>query len=163
MPLITTSVPNLVQGVSQQPDNLRHPGQAESQTNALSSVVDGLTKRPNTDHVSTLSSGLDKNALVHVFDRDASNQHLFIFANAGSGDYVDVLAKKTDGTDVPVTISTDAQAYLNHHPAGAGAVLPEYHYSVLSVADYTFIANNQKPVEMDSPTSTALPLSLIHI
>ena len=39
---------------------------------------------------------------------------------------------------------------------GAGAVVPEYHYSVLSVADYTFIANNQKPVEMDSPTSSAL-------
>lgn len=156
MPLITTSVPNLVQGVSQQPDNLRHAGQAESQTNALSSVVDGLTKRPNTDHVSTLSSGLNKDALVHVFDRDSSNRHLFIFANAGSGDYVDVIAKKTDGTDIPVTISTNAQGYLNSHPVGAGAAFPKWHYSVLSVADYTFIANNQKTIAMDSATSTAL-------
>jgi len=157
MPLITTSVPNLVQGVSQQPDNLRHAGQAESQTNALSSVVDGLTKRPNTDHVSTLSSGLNKDANVHVFDRDSSNRHLFIFANSGSGpDYVDVIAKTTSGTDVPVTISADAQDYLDYH-AYTGQVAPKWHYSVLSVADYTFIANNQKPIAMDSPTSTALP------
>lgn len=157
MPLITTSVPNLVQGVSQQPDNLRHAGQAENQVNALSSVVDGLTKRPNTDFVSTLSSGLNKDAKVHVFNRDSSNQHLFIFANSGSGpNYVDILAKKLDGTDVPVTISAKAQTYLDYHSV-TGGIVPEWHYSVLSVADYTFIANNQKAVAMDATTSTALP------
>lgn len=154
MPLLTTSVPNLVQGVSQQPDNLRHPGQAESQTNALSSVVDGLTKRPNTDHVKVLSSGINNNAKVHVFDRDSANKHLFIFANNSGA--VSLIAKDTtDGDDVPVTISSDAQAYLNYHPI-TGGVVPEYHLSTLSVADYTFVANNQKTVEEDSATSTAL-------
>ena len=154
MPLLTTSVPNLVQGVSQQPDNLRHPGQAESQTNALSSVVDGLTKRPNTDHVKVLSSGVNNNAKVHVFDRDSANKHLFIFANNSGA--VSLIAKDTtDGDDVPVTISSDAQAYLNYHPI-TGGVVPEYHLSTLSVADYTFVANNQKTVEEDSATSTAL-------
>ena len=154
MPLLTTSVPNLVQGVSQQPDNLRHPGQAESQTNALSSVVDGLTKRPNTDHVKVLSSGVNNNAKVHVFNRDGANKHLFIFANNGSN--VTLIAKDTtDGDNVPVSISSDAQAYLNYHPVTNG-VVPEYHLSTLSVADYTFVANNQKVIAEDSATSTAL-------
>jgi len=154
MPLLTTSVPNLVQGVSQQPDNLRHPGQAESQTNALSSVVDGLTKRPNTDHVKVLSSGINNNAKVHVFNRDSANKHLFIFANNSGA--VSLIAKNTtNGDNVPVTISSDAQAYLNYHPI-TGGVVPEYHLSTLSVADYTFVANNQKTVEEDSATSTAL-------
>ena len=148
MPLLTTSVPNLVQGVSQQPDNLRHPGQAESQTNALSSVVDGLTKRPNTDHVKVLSSGVNNSAKVHVFDRDSANKHLFIFAN-NSGTVSLIAKDTTDGDDVPVTISSDAQAYLNYHPI-TGGVVPEYHLSTLSVADYTFVANNQKTVEEDS-------------
>ena len=154
MPLLTTSVPNLVQGVSQQPDNLRHPGQAESQTNALSSVVDGLTKRPNTDHVKVLSSGVNNNAKVHVFDRDNANKHLFLFANNGSN--VTLIAKDaTDGDDIPVSISSDAQAYLNYHPVSLG-VVPEYHLSALSVADYTFVSNNQKVIAEDSATSTAL-------
>ncbi len=44
MPLINTSLPNLIQGVSQQPDAVRYDGQCEEQENALSSVVDGLQK-----------------------------------------------------------------------------------------------------------------------
>ena len=44
MPLINTSLPNLIQGVSQQPDAVRYDGQCEAQENALSSVVDGLQK-----------------------------------------------------------------------------------------------------------------------
>ena len=148
MPLITTSVPNLVQGVSQQPDNLRHPGQAESQTNALSSVVDGLTKRPNTDHVKVVGT----NALAsktHIFNRDGNNQHAFLFTHNTTNGLL-VAKNLANGNDVPVTISTDAQAYLDT------ATAPTSHLSVLSVADYTFVASNQQTVAMDSATSTAL-------
>ena len=148
MPLITTSVPNLVQGVSQQPDNLRHSGQAESQTNALSSVVDGLTKRPNTDHVKVVGT----NALAsktHIFNRDANNQHAFLFTHNVTNGLL-VAKNLANGNDVPVTISTDAQAYLDT------ATAPTSHLSVLSVADYTFVASNQQTVAMDSATSTAL-------
>ena len=81
MPLITTSVPNLVQGVSQQPDNLRYPGQAEEQINALSSVVDGLNKRPHTEYVANLNTSLQDDALVHFVDRDPLNKHAMIFNN----------------------------------------------------------------------------------
>jgi len=146
MPLITTSVPNLVQGVSQQPDNLRHAGQAESQTNALSSVVDGLTKRPNTDHVKVVGT----NALAsktHIFNRDADNQHAFLFTHNISNGLL-VAKNLTNGDDVPVTISTDAQAYLDT------ATAPNSQLSVLSVADYTFVASNQKTIAMDATTST---------
>lgn len=46
MTLISTSIPNLINGVSQQPPSIRLVTQAEKQENGLSSVVDGLTKRP---------------------------------------------------------------------------------------------------------------------
>ena len=45
MPLLNTSIPNLAQGVSQQPDNLRYPGQCDEQVNAWSTVVEGLSKK----------------------------------------------------------------------------------------------------------------------
>ena len=50
MTLISTSIPNLINGVSQQPPSVRLVTQAEKQENGLSSVVDGLTKRPPTEH-----------------------------------------------------------------------------------------------------------------
>ena len=48
MPLIARTIPNLVQGISQQPEILRLNSQATSQVNGFSSVVEGLKKRPNT-------------------------------------------------------------------------------------------------------------------
>ncbi len=148
MPLISTSVPNLVQGVSQQPDNLRHAGQAENQVNALSSVVDGLTKRPNTDHVKVIgTNGLATK--MHVFNRDANNQHAFLFTHNDTT--ASLVAKNlANGNDVPVTISTAAQTYLNT------ATAPSSQLSVLSVADFTFVASNRQTVAMAGTTSTAL-------
>lgn len=46
MALITHDIPNLIGGVSQQPDAIRLPNQCEAQVNAISSPVRGLHKRP---------------------------------------------------------------------------------------------------------------------
>ena len=80
MPLINTSVSNLVQGVSQQPDAVRFTGQCEEQENALPSIVDGLQKRPGCKHIATLISGasLDANAKVHFIERDKGERYVVI-------------------------------------------------------------------------------------
>lgn len=150
MPLLTTSVPNLVQGVSQQPDNLRYPGQAEEQVNAYSSVVDGLTKRPNTNHVKDLfSTEIPDDSLVHFVDRDSDNQHVMVFANNGGTAAVSIFNVSL-GASINVNISADAQTYLNT------ATTPLKDLRALTVADYTFVANKQTTVAMDATTSTAL-------
>ncbi len=150
MPLITTSVPNLVQGVSQQPDNLRFPGQAEEQINAFSSVVDGLTKRPHTEHIASLGVSLENDALTHFVDRDASNKHVMVFNHSGGTTSVNIF-NTVDGSSVTTTISADAQSYLN------GATDPLNDLKALTVADYTFVADRGKTVAMAGTTSTALP------
>ena len=79
MPLINTSVPNLIQGVSQQPDATRFAGQCEEQENALSSVADGLKKRPNTRHIARLlTSAIDSNSFVHFINRSDSEKYVLI-------------------------------------------------------------------------------------
>ena len=80
MPLINTSVTNLIQGVSQQPDAVRFSGQCEVQENALGSVVDGLQKRPATQHVATLlaNAALDANAKVHFIERDNDERYAIV-------------------------------------------------------------------------------------
>lgn len=80
MPLINTSVSNLIQGVSQQPDSVRFTGQCEEQENALPSIVDGLQKRPGCQHLATLleTAALDANAKVHFIERDKDERYVVI-------------------------------------------------------------------------------------
>ena len=54
MALVSKSIPNLINGVSQQPPSLRLPTQGEAQENGLSDVVDGLKKRPPTKFLNKL-------------------------------------------------------------------------------------------------------------
>ena len=151
MPLLTTSVPNLVQGVSQQPDNLRFPGQAESQVNAISSVVEGLTKRPSTEHVKDLfSTPIQNDALIHFVDRDDTNKHVMCFNNDSGTTSVSIFNLSL-GTSIPVTsISNSAQAYLN------GATDPINDLRALTVADYTFVSNKKTTVSLGSLLSEPL-------
>ena len=82
MALINTSLPNLVQGVSQQPDTLRFDGQCEEQINALSSVADGVKKRPNARYVKNLlSTAIDEGAFVHFINRDKTEKYVLIINN----------------------------------------------------------------------------------
>ncbi len=149
MPLLTTSVPNLVQGVSQQPDNLRYPGQAEEQVNAYSSVVDGLTKRPNTNHVKDLfSTEIPDDSLVHFVDRDSANQHVMVFANNGGTAAVSIFT--VDGTPLPVSINASAQTYLN------SGTTPLKNLRALTVADYTLVANNEVTVSLGASVTDPL-------
>tara|TARA_R100001163_G_scaffold1275_2_gene1845 strand:+ start:1462 stop:4296 length:2835 start_codon:yes stop_codon:yes gene_type:complete len=151
MPLLTTSVPNLVQGVSQQPDNLRFPGQAESQVNAISSVVEGLTKRPSTEHVKDLfSTPIQNDALIHFVDRDDTNKHVMCFNNDSGTTSVSIFNLSL-GTSIPVTsISSSAQAYLN------GATDPINDLRALTVADYTFVSNKKTTVSLGTELSEPL-------
>ena len=55
MPLINHSIPNLINGVSQQSESLRLGSQAESQTNGIASVVEGLKKRTPTEFIKKVS------------------------------------------------------------------------------------------------------------
>ncbi len=83
MALINTSVPNLIQGVSQQPDATRFDGQCEEQENALSSVAEGLKKRPNTRHVARLlEEAIDENSFVHFINRSDSEKYVVIHDGA---------------------------------------------------------------------------------
>ena len=76
MPLVSGSIPNFVNGISQQPAPLRLPTQGEVQENAISSVVKGLSKRPPSEHVAKLSNAGGSNltqstdAFFHTIRRD---------------------------------------------------------------------------------------------
>ena len=145
MALINTSLPNLIQGVSQQPDSLRYDGQCEEQENALSSVVDGLTKRPNTRHVARLlQSAIDADSFVHFIDRDDNEKYVLIH----------------DGTKLRVwNTLTGVEATINGSTGGftcSGHYLesstPISEIKALTVADNTFLLNTETVVQEDTTT-----------
>jgi hypothetical protein len=146
MPLLVNSVPNLAQGVSQQPDNLRYPGQCDEQVNAWATVVEGLVKRPNTRHIGKLfTSSNQDNAHVQIIDRDETNRFVSVIDNNDLSVF-----DLNDGSEKTVTITADAQTYLDNINN------PREDVKALTVADYTFIANKEQTVSLGSTTSTAL-------
>jgi hypothetical protein len=54
--LITTSIPNFIGGISQQPPSIRSSSEAEDIENAVPSPVEGLIKRPPTEHVAAVAN-----------------------------------------------------------------------------------------------------------
>ena len=69
MTLITNEVPNMVGGVSQQPDSMRLINQCEAQENAVSNTVEGLTKRPPTEHIKELLDNPNDNLFTPTTSR----------------------------------------------------------------------------------------------
>ena len=84
MPLVSTGLPNLLNGVSQQPSTLRQTTQGESQVNGFSSIIDGLIKRQPTEHVAKIINSAVSGAAVHVVNRDESNQYIIVVTATSS-------------------------------------------------------------------------------
>ena len=84
--LVSSSIQNLLNGISQQPDTVRLPNQANVQENGLSDVVFGLGKRPPTEHIAKLSTATDKfvgNLNGDIYTQDGST--LILDSNSSSG------------------------------------------------------------------------------
>ena len=141
MPLITRSIPNLIGGVSQQPEILRLENQATEQVNDFSGVVEGLKKRPPTAHVSKISSSTLTNAFIHTINRDANERYIVVISDG----FITVYT--VSGTSKNVVMQTNASNYLtSSNPRGE--------FKALTVNDYTYILNTSKTVAMDSSTTS---------
>jgi hypothetical protein len=144
MPLISSSIPNLINGVSQQPAALRLASQCEQMVNCTASPVEGLKKRPSAQHIAKLfdgSAGAGR-PFTTIVDRDGAIKYLVLIQDN---------AIKVFGLDGSVkTVTTpDGTSYLDITGE------PSSTFRVASVADYTFIVNREKTVAMSATTSPA--------
>ncbi len=146
MPLLVNSVPNLAQGVSQQPDNLRYPGQCDEQINAWATVVEGLVKRPPTNYTKKIdATDPGANLFTHFVKRDETNKYCVTVSLGGVG-----VINVEDGTNYPVTVTSIASSYLS---LGTSITNPLKDLRALTVADYTFLVNKKKTVAKKSTLS----------
>ncbi|MCQ4158759.1 hypothetical protein NON00_02305 [Roseomonas sp. GC11] len=128
MTLISGTLPNFTNGVSQQPPWARLANQVTSQVNFMSSLVAGLTKRPGSRHMARIRTTRygTLRPFLHLMDRDASNRFVVIVAEGT------IRVFDLDGVERTV-LTPDGTSYLTASTESA--------FVATSVADYTFIVN----------------------
>jgi len=133
MPLIASSMPNLVAGVSQQPPTLRTPTSCDEMFNAWPSMATGLNKRPPTEWIAKLTAVTPTNGAVgYLIDREGTYRFILVLSGA------DMYAYDIQG--VAQTISfPSGKAYL-------ATPTPLSSFKFLTVGDTTFIANRDVTV-----------------
>lgn len=151
--LVSSSIANLISGVSQQPWNVRLPTQAEEQVNCYSSVTEFLKRRPATTHVARLFESLpESGAVLHSINRDEYERYL-VMAHAGGIRVTDL-----EGTARTVTFAQGALAYLADIEDASDDL------RFLTISDYTFVLNRRKVVRMGPDVSpTRLPEAIVFI
>jgi len=157
MPLVNTSIPNLAQGVSQQPDNLRFAGQHEAQENMLSSVVDGLRKRPFTEFVGELGSDRDihPDSFVYLINRDASNRHVLVIEPSGESQNPKIY-DTADGSSINLYDASTGTSTAGINPSYLQDTNPRENLRALTVADTTFILNKTQSISALGTNSSSL-------
>ncbi len=165
MASVSGSIPNLINGVSQQPPSLRLESQCEEQINGLSDVVTGLSKRPPTELLSTLKTGdplgttyIDPaelaKAYVHTYKRSAVEQYavvvvpdeitpkVYVYDKEGQLRY-DAGVGSWDASGVLISSNTDSTVYLTTTDGLAN-------FKSTSVSDRTYLVNRSVTVAKDT-------------
>lgn len=148
MAAVSQKIPNLLGGVSQQPDPVKLPGQVRAADNVYLDPTFGCRKRPGSKYINTLATSADPvPADARWFPIFRDNQERYAVAMFSDPALTLRVWDLNDGTERTVTISGSASAYFS----GANQNTVEQ----ISVADYTLITNTNAKVSMNTDTSAA--------
>jgi hypothetical protein len=130
MALISKTIANLLNGVSQQPPSIRNPTQCEVQENYLSDVTQGNCHRPHTTFLETLASLGASPARPHFHDIDK-----------GPGSRYKVMI--TDGDLKVFDMETGEEKTVNFPDGKAylAADNPYQNFQCLTIGERTFVLN----------------------
>ena len=169
MPGITQTIPNYgTGGISEQPDQLKRPGELRNIVNAIPDVTWGLYKRPASRRVEAAAGGgplanlpthPNNGTFFHYYRDETEGSYIGHIANNGvvrvwdcdTAAEVDVQYERADGTianyDSGDSRHTSIRSYLN--PSGTD---PE-DLQTLTINDSTFVTNRTKQVKLTGTTT----------
>ena len=146
MPLVSSTIPNLVGGISLQPDELRLTNTCEDMLNTWPSIVNGLQKRPPSRHVANIGAALTSGACGYLIERNETYRFLTLVENG------DLKVLDLNTGSFQTVAFPNGKAYLN-------ATSPVDSFRFVTFGDFTFIANRNVTVETDPVTETTLALT----
>ena len=138
---IAFTIPNLIQGVSLQPDAQRDPSQAAIQINGVSSIAEGLRKRDSSRTLAKVSDTPFGNAYVHTILRDQREEYLQVITSSSMKVF------DLEGNEQTVEVDSGAFDYLS------SVVDARQDVRAVTIADFTFVTNTRKPTAMDTATA----------
>jgi len=158
MASITQKISNYIQGISEQPDELKAPGQVNDLKNAIPDIVQGCLKRPGSHLVKDITTttnpygdsktyavGTGSNTKWFPIYTDNDTQYI---GQVTSGGVVNIW-RCSDGASIPVDYAsitgTNKADYLNNE-----ALADEKSSDIqpLTINETTFFVNRKKPVAM---------------
>lgn len=147
MPLVSQSLENLLNGVSDQPPISRLDSHAEEEINGMATVEDGLMKRPHSEYVVKLSTTANDHALLHPIVRSVDEKYRVYVADS------DIVVEDETTGDLATVLTPDGVGYLDGD-----------NYRAVTVGDTTFIVNRDIEVTKGSTKAAArVPEALIFI
>ncbi len=155
MTSITQKINSLNGGISQQPDELKIPGQVVTAKNVFPDVTHGLQKRPGSQLVSSLSHGTNNSYTTgkwFSYYRDENEQYIGqVIRRSGHADNGKVrMWRCSDGFEMNVVGATAAiTSYLQH--------TNDDEIQTLTLNDFTFINNRTKPTAMLTGATQVAP------
>lgn len=147
--LVSYTIPNLIQGISQQPDAQREPSQGEVQINAMSSLAEGLRKREPSQVIAKVSNTSFGDVYFHQILRDAGEKYLVVVGKTA------IKVFDLDGNEKTVS-APYGYSYLS------SVVSAKSDIRAATIADYTFISNTKAVPAMDASLAPAVARPSTH-
>ncbi len=142
MALVSKTIANLINGVSQQPASIRNPTQCEAQENLLSDVAFGVIHRPFSQFVAKLWT-LGASAplpFVHTIRQNSASRYKVVIKNG------DLKVFDFDGVEKTVSFP-DGKAYLT-------STNPQEDFQCLTLGSDTYILNRTITVTEESASNS---------
>ena len=155
MTSVTQTIPTLTGGLSQQPDELKIPGQVNVATNVIPDVTHGLLKRPGGKLVKSLSddSTAAKNSQTNgkwfSYYRDETESYIGQVSRTGDINMWDCSNGNPVDVNFTPSVASALATYLTHSN--------DEDIQTLTLNDFTFITNRTKTVAMSSTVETVRP------
>lgn len=153
MTAISQKLPNLIGGVSQQPDTIKLSNQFRSCTNYYPDLTFGLAKRPGIEGISKLDGAVADGTWFTMF-RDEDEKYIVQFSKAGS---LKIWNAKTGAQQIVNAITAGAAAYATHTISDQ--------LVLFQINDYAFIVNRNVIVKEKTGSESAAitPYALVNI
>ena len=155
MASVTQTIPQFSLGMSEQPDNLKFPGQVTEIVNAIPDVTRGLFKRPGAKRIGTspLANVQSGGSWFHYFRDETEGSYIGQVAADGQ---VRVW-RCSDGTQMTTAYGTGGQTAIQNYLATS---TPE-NLQFLTINDTTFVnsrdSTNSNTLVGETGTTTARP------
>tara|TARA_R100001463_G_scaffold119196_1_gene175019 strand:+ start:479 stop:3418 length:2940 start_codon:yes stop_codon:yes gene_type:complete len=156
MTSITQQISNYIGGISQQPDELKVPGQVRTAKNVLPDVTHGLLKRPGGKLVGNAMSAYTTDSKWFHYYRDENEQYIGqIQLSTG-----EVKMWRCDtGAACTVNYASGQTTALKNYlkQTNSGGTITDSDLQTLTLNDYTYVTNRNKTTAMAATVETVRP------